>query len=207
MGLCKQWTLHLFAREHVGVNENKEHREDWPFGPELKRHRERVGLSQREASRRTTPPGSDKPAVSAGRWKQLETGWQINKGTLIPIGTTASTVAAAARAVQWDVNEALAIAGFQQSDIPPPLPEPAIVRYSDDELLAEVRRRLKEARDVMEAQTEKRTPREARQDKEEDLGARPGEPPQPRQPRASETGPAIHAHVARSVRARQRRKD
>lgn len=78
---------------------------------------------------------------------------------------------------------------------------------SDEELVAEVNRRLKEARDVMEAQTEKRTPREARQDKEEDLGARSGESPQPRQPRASETGPAIHAHIARSVRARQRRKD
>ncbi|AEK08587.1 immunity repressor [Mycobacterium phage DLane] len=204
---CKQWTLHLFAREHVGVNENKEHREDWPFGPELKRHRERAGLSQREASRRTTPPGGDKPAVSAGRWKQLETGWQINKGTLIPIGTTAATVAAAARAVEWDVTEALAIAGFQQSDIPPPPPEPAIGRYSDDELLAEVRRRLQEVRNVMETAQTTRTPRETHQDKEEALGARPGEPPQPRQPRASETGPAIHAHVARSVRARQRRKD
>ncbi|UXE04515.1 immunity repressor [Mycobacterium phage Aubs] len=80
-------------------------------------------------------------------------------------------------------------------------------RISDAELVAQIEIRLKEARDVMEAQTEKRTPREARQDKEEDLGARPGESPQPRQPRASETGPAIHAHVARSVRARQRRKD
>ncbi|ALM02197.1 HTH DNA binding domain protein [Mycobacterium phage Sparkdehlily] len=207
-GLCKQWTLHLFAREHVGVNENKEHREDWPFGPELKRHRERVGLSQREASRRTTPPGSDKPAVSAGRWKQLETGWQINKGTLIPIGTTASTVAAAARAVQWDVNEALAIAGFQQSDIPPPLPEPAIVRYSDDELLAEVRRRLQEARNVMETTQTTRTPREARQDQEGDLDAATSDTTQPRQPRTGETvGAEIRDHIARSVRARQRRKD
>ncbi|AKU45024.1 immunity repressor [Mycobacterium phage Florinda] len=78
---------------------------------------------------------------------------------------------------------------------------------SDEELVAEVNRRLKEARNVMETAQTTRTPRETHQDQEEALGARPGESPQPSQPRASETGPAIHAHVARSVRARQRRKD
>ncbi|QOP65006.1 transcriptional repressor [Mycobacterium phage Firehouse51] len=78
---------------------------------------------------------------------------------------------------------------------------------SDEELVAEVNRRLKEARNVMETAQTTRTPRETHQDQEEALGARPGEPPQPSQPRASETGPAIHAHIARSVRARQRRKD
>lgn len=132
-------------------------RGDWPLGPELRRHRENAGLSQREASRRTTPPGSTKPAVSAGRWKQLETGWQKNKGALIPIGTTAATVAAAARAVRWDVNEALATAGFRSEDVPTQPAEPVIARYSDDELLAEIRRRMRGARHGVEDQTKSST--------------------------------------------------
>ncbi|WNM65615.1 immunity repressor [Mycobacterium phage Rialto] len=83
----------------------------------------------------------------------------------------------------------------------------SVKKISDADLVAEITRRLQEARHVMEVASQQNAPRETHQDQEEALGARPGEPPQPRQPRASETGPAIHAHVARSVRARQRRKD
>lgn len=120
-------------------------REDWPLGPELKRHREEAGLSQRAASRLTTPRGKTKPIVSAGRWKQLETGWQKNKGALIPIGTTARTVAAAARAVDWDIGEAFRIAGFRSTGVVlPPMADAngGIGHYTDDELLGEVRRRM-----------------------------------------------------------------
>ena len=109
--------------------------------------RESAGLSQREASRRTAPPGASKPAVSAGRWKQLETGWQKNKGVLIPIGTTSTTVAAAARAVGWDLNEALTVAGFDPAQAALSVTNGSasgalLFRVSDDDLLAEVRRRM-----------------------------------------------------------------
>ncbi|WP_198344337.1 helix-turn-helix domain-containing protein [Mycobacterium dioxanotrophicus] len=184
------------------MTENSGTRKDWPFGPELKRHRERAGLSQREASRRTAPPGSDKPAVSAGRWAQLETGWQINKGTLIPIGTTAATVAAAARAVQWDVDDALQIAGFRREHLPAPPPEPTIARYSDDELISEVNRRLKEARNVMETASQTRTPRETRQDEEVDLGARTSESTDAGETRGRDTANEIHDRFRRAVRTK-----
>lgn len=120
-------------------------RADWPFGPALKQRREEAALSQREASRRTAPAGGGKPTVSAGRWKQLETGWQKNKGVLIPIGTTPATVAAVARVVDWDIADALQLAGFSADEAPRAPTEAPITRYTDDELLAEIRRRMKGA--------------------------------------------------------------
>ncbi|WP_349319037.1 helix-turn-helix domain-containing protein [Mycolicibacterium canariasense] len=102
--------------------EEEQVREDWPFGPALRRHREEAGLSQREASRRTATVTGGKPVVSAGRWKQLETGWQKNKGLLIPIGTTPATVCAAAKAVGWDRDEALQTAGFDVDTESQPAP-------------------------------------------------------------------------------------
>jgi hypothetical protein len=83
--------------------------------------------------------------VSPGRWHQLESGWQKNKGVLIPIGTTAATIAAAARAVEWDAGEALRTAGFTSDDVPRPIPTAGLDRFSDDELLAEVRKRMRSA--------------------------------------------------------------
>lgn len=136
--------MHLFAREHCTVNED-DVREDWPLGPALRRARERAGRSVRDASRRTSQ-GGGRPAVSPGWWHQLESGWQVNKGIRIPIGTTAATVAAAAAAVDWDIKEALAIAGFDPSEIEATQENDAIGRYSDDELLDEVRRRMASAR-------------------------------------------------------------
>lgn len=86
-------------------------REDWPLGPALRAARTSAGLSVRAAAKRT------EGAVSHGRWYQLESGYQLNKGQRIPIGTTASTVAAAARAVGWDPQRALEIAGFDPDDL------------------------------------------------------------------------------------------
>lgn len=146
-GLCT--CLHA----NMSGMESDEVRADWPFGPALKRLREEAALSQREASRRTAPPGG-KPTVSAGRWKQLETGWQKNKGVLIPIGTTPATVAAVARVVNWDIADALQLAGFSADDAPRAPTEAPITNYTDDELLAEIRRRMKGAhhRDLETAQ-------------------------------------------------------
>jgi hypothetical protein len=115
-------------------------REDWPLGPALKRKRELAGLSVRAAARLTNK------AVSSGRWYQLESGYQPNKGNLIPIGTTASTVAAAANAVGWDANEALAIAGFRVIQVEPEAIDADAVdasKLSNDVLIGELARRLK----------------------------------------------------------------
>lgn len=111
-------------------------RADWPFGIELRRRRVAVGLSVKAAARRTAG------AISDGRWYQLESGVQKIRGQQIPIGTTPSTVVAAARAVDWDVDAALTTAGFDAADLPSAVSTSGIERYTDDELLAEVRKRM-----------------------------------------------------------------
>lgn len=84
-------------------------REDWPFGPALERRRIAAGLSVRAAARLT------QGKVSDGRWYQLESGYQKQSGQLLPISTTAPTVAAAAAAVGWNISDALRTAGFDPS--------------------------------------------------------------------------------------------
>ncbi len=101
----------------------------------------------RAAARRT------KGAISSGRWYQLESGYQKAGGHDIPIGTTAATVAAAAKAVDWDVDDALRTAGFDSRDYTPPS-ESELSRYSDEELLDEIRERMKGARRGVADETE-----------------------------------------------------
>lgn len=114
-------------------------RTDWPFGPALKKARISAGLSVRAAARRTNS------AISAGRWYQLESGIQKARGQEIPIGTTPATVAAAAKAVDWDVNEALTVAGFDPRDYqPPPKMLSPLRAASNEDLLAEILRRFEE---------------------------------------------------------------
>ena len=113
-----------------------EPRKDWPIGPELRLHRERIGLSVKAAARRTGG------AVSDGRWYQLESGYQQIRGQHIPISTKPETIAAAAKAVDWDVNEALALAGFGTRDLPQQLPRSQLESATDDELMREVQRRM-----------------------------------------------------------------
>lgn len=94
----------------------------------------------RAAARRTNR------AISSGRWYQLESGVQKAKGQEIPVGTTPATVAAAAQAVDWDIDEALTVAGFDPRDYQPqPVLSPLRVA-SDEELIAEIRRRFEEGR-------------------------------------------------------------
>lgn len=84
----------------------------------------------------------------------------------------------------------------------------SVEKISDADLVKEIDRRLKEARHAVETAQTPRTPRETHQDEEDALGARTGDTTQPRQSRAGETaGAEIRNHLARSVRARQRRKD
>lgn len=114
-------------------------RGDWPFGAELQRRRTTAGLSVRAAARRTNG------AISDGRWYQLESGVQKIKGHAIPISTTASTVAAAARALDWEVADALTVAGFDPRDYAEPATTERPVLLSEvsaEELLAEIHRRM-----------------------------------------------------------------
>jgi len=130
----------------------------------LKAARLKAGLAVRAAARRTHG------AISSGRWYQLESGYQRMRGQDIPIGTTAATVIAAAKAVGWDVAEALQVAGFSADEYhhqPPPGP---LQRASDDELLAEVRRRMRGERNVLEANAAAGASSQTSQEKE-DLAA------------------------------------
>lgn len=113
-------------------------RRDWPFGAALKQHREDAGLSVKAAARRTNKKISD------GRWYQLESGVQKIQGQQIPIHTTPATVRAAAQAVGWDINDALAKAGFDPIDLPAERSETPVLisKLPTDDLLAEVRRRI-----------------------------------------------------------------
>lgn len=90
----------------------------------------------RAAARRTNK------AVSSGRWYQLESGVQKIKGQEIPVGTTPATVAAAAIAVDLDINEALTLAGFDPRDYTPPALDSPYVTIPTDDLLDELRRRI-----------------------------------------------------------------
>lgn len=130
-------------------------RSDWPLGPALRAARERAGLSVRAAARRTNK------AISSGRWYQLESGYQKAAGQSLPIGTTAATVAAAAKAVDWDVSEALEVAGFDERDYQPAPQAVGIKQYSDDELLNEVLERMKGLRHDLEAAETARASAEA----------------------------------------------
>jgi hypothetical protein len=115
-----------------------ETREDWPFGAELRRRRTLAGLSVKAAARRTNGEVSD------GRWYQLESGVQKIRGQEIPIGTTPATVAAAAKAVDWDITDALTVAGFDPRDYAQTTTTERPVLMSQvplDDLLNEIRRR------------------------------------------------------------------
>jgi hypothetical protein len=116
-------------------------RMDWPLGPALRRRRLAAGLSVKAAARRTGGKVSD------GRWYQLESGVQRVAGQDLPIHTTAATVAAAAKAVDWDVEEALQVAGFNPDDYMPPQEGGELRRFSTRSLLNELQRRLGDAED------------------------------------------------------------
>lgn len=74
---------------------------------------------------------------------------------------------------------------------------------TDDDLVAEVNRRLKESRNVMETTQTAGTPRETRQDEEGALGARAGEAPADAgKARARDTAEEIHDRFRRATRAR-----
>lgn len=90
-----------------------------PLGELLEDARKRLDLSKREAARRA--------GFSETRWRQIVTGWQDPANRTTPANPPARTVAAAARAVGIDVQEALRAAGL------PPLPPEQLPPAEDDD--------------------------------------------------------------------------
>lgn len=92
---------------------------NWPLGPVLKAAREGLDLSKREAAKRAAS-FSDSGKFSEQLWRRLETGYYTVQGNRIPLkgedgqnaGVTRETAIAAARAVELDPNEVLAIVGL-----------------------------------------------------------------------------------------------
>jgi transcriptional regulator with XRE-family HTH domain len=76
-----------------------------PLGRLLEDARQALGLSKREAARRS--------GFTEGRWRQVVTGLQNTKDVNTPSNPRSATVAAMARAVGADVNEALRLAGLE----------------------------------------------------------------------------------------------
>ena len=150
-------------------------RPDWPLGPALKAARLKAGLAVRAAARRTNG------AISSGRWYQLESGYQRMRGHDIEIGTTPATVIAAAKAVDWDVEEALTTAGFKADEyefLPAPGP---LTGVTDEDLIAEVLRRMRgNSHHALEAAKKSDAPETGNEGEEEGDGDRPRSPDKPK---------------------------
>jgi hypothetical protein len=78
----------------------------WPLGPILKAARVRMGLSVREAAKRTGGP-DDAGSISEATWRNLEKGSYRAGGQDFPYVARQATVAAAAAAVKLPVDHAL----------------------------------------------------------------------------------------------------
>ncbi|WP_344677340.1 helix-turn-helix transcriptional regulator [Saccharopolyspora taberi] len=86
-------------------------RDDWEFGRELQRRREIAGLSKRGLAERS--------GISEGRIRQLETGIQRVNRENVPARPSAPTVSRVAKALGWDVDDALTLAGLADAPLVP----------------------------------------------------------------------------------------
>lgn len=68
--------------------------------------------------------------------------------------------------MSWDVDEALRTAGFDPIDIPRPAHSP-LEAATDDELIAEIRRRMKGAHRGLESETQPSAPTQVGQAQED----------------------------------------
>ena len=81
----------------------------------------------RQQRRLSIRGAADAAGMSEGRWRQIELGYQqVASGVRVPARPKESTVRAMARAVQLDVDEALALAGFE-ADAPADLDPPDVL--------------------------------------------------------------------------------
>jgi len=89
--------------------------------------------------------------ISPTLWVTLERGYEVKRGSRFNANPKADTVVRAASAVRLDIDEALRLAGHTRSDITdhdllaginlPPTPD--LTAVPDDDLLAELARRVK----------------------------------------------------------------
>ncbi|MDQ3405080.1 MAG: helix-turn-helix transcriptional regulator [Actinomycetota bacterium] len=108
---------------------------DWPLGPEIQRAREELGLAKREAARRA--------GVSDTLWRTLERGFELRQGIKFRASPRPETVAKAARVVNYPVDVAWRLAGIDVPENDTEAGETDLSKISDDDLLSEVRRRMR----------------------------------------------------------------
>ncbi len=108
--------------------------QDFALGQAVEVARQSQGLSIRAAAREA--------GISEGRWRQVVSGVQKTGGVDVPVNPSAKTVLGMARAVGMDAETALSLNGME---VPPEVVDrrPGLLDYTDDELLAEVGRRMK----------------------------------------------------------------
>lgn len=80
-----------------------------PFASDLKRRRSGIPMSMKELGRRSN--------VSEGRIRQIEKGWQDTPRGKRPTETNVATVVKLAKALEWDIDDALTQAGFDPTDV------------------------------------------------------------------------------------------
>lgn len=136
-------------------------------------------------------------AALAGFDKSRLTGWSRG-GDVTPKLARDTAVA-----LNAPVLDAFVAAGYlKPEDTTAEVIERPIKLLTDEELVAEVTRRLKEAQNVVEAQKKKRASREGSSPEEDALGARSGEPADTGKSRGSDAAEEIHDRFRRSVRAK-----
>ncbi|MDT7789369.1 MAG: hypothetical protein QOF58_7788, partial [Pseudonocardiales bacterium] len=89
--------------------------------------------------------------ISAPLWVTLERGYEVRQGQRLDANPRPETVVKAARAVGLDIDEALGYVGHTRADVTDPElrvemelpPATDLTAVSDEELLAEVGRRIK----------------------------------------------------------------
>lgn len=104
----------------------------WPVGPFITEAREKAKMSKVDLARRA--------GISAAKVQQLETGYSVQSGVKVPVGTTKSTIERVAQALGVNVDEALTLAGFLPNARHPVRVD--LTHVTDADLIAELERRL-----------------------------------------------------------------
>ncbi len=115
---------------------------EWPLGPDIRRAREELGIGKREAARRA--------GVSDTLWRNLERGFEVRQGEKFHNKHRPETVAKVARVVDYPVDHAWRLAGIEVSD-EVRIDDADLSKISDDELLSEVRKRMRDETKKAEA--------------------------------------------------------
>jgi hypothetical protein len=88
------------------------------FRRKMKRLRLEAGLKANAAARLT------RGGISGQRWRNVERGYEVRGQVRIPANPSPDTVAAIARALNWEQDDALAVAGFGGVPVSDAAPDP-----------------------------------------------------------------------------------